>query len=71
MGYRLEGPPIAHRTGPDIISDWYTIRGGIQVPGHGEPMILLVDRQSTGGYSKIAAVISVDIGVVAQAQPGR
>jgi len=70
MGYRLEGPPIAHRTGPDIISDGIP-SGGIQVPGDGQPMILLVDRQSTGGYSKIASVISVDIGVVAQAQPGR
>jgi hypothetical protein len=70
MGYRLEGPPIAHRMGPDIISDGIP-SGGIQVPGDGQPMILLVDRQSTGGYSKIASVISVDIGVVAQAQPGR
>jgi antagonist of KipI len=70
MGYRLEGPPIAHHTGPDIISDGIP-SGAIQVPGDGQPMILLVDRQSTGGYSKIASVISVDIGVVAQAQPGR
>jgi antagonist of KipI len=70
MGYRLEGPPITHRTGPDIISDGIPA-GGIQVPGDGQPMILLMDRQSTGGYAKIATVISVDIGVVAQAQPGR
>lgn len=70
MGYRLEGPSITHRAGPDIISDGMPA-GGIQVPGDGQPMILLVDRQSTGGYAKIATVISVDIGLVAQAQPGR
>jgi antagonist of KipI len=70
MGYRLKGAHIAHRTGPDIISDGIPA-GAIQVPGDGQPMILLVDRQSTGGYSKIATVISVDIGVVAQTGPGR
>jgi allophanate hydrolase subunit 2 len=70
MGYRLNGPHIAHRTGPDIISDGIPL-GGIQVPGDGQPLILLVDRQSTGGYSKIATVISVDIGVVAQTGPGK
>lgn len=70
MGYRLDGPSITHRAGPDIISDGMPA-GGIQVPGNGQPMILLVDRQSTGGYAKIATVISVDIGLVAQTQPGR
>ena len=69
MGYRLEGPSITHRAGPDIISDGMPA-GGIQVPGR-QPMILLVDRQSTGGYAKIVKVISTDIGLVAQAEPGR
>jgi len=70
MGCRLEGPRIRHRRGPDIISDG-TSFGAIQVPGNGQPIILLADRQTTGGYVKIAGVISVDWPVLAQALPGR
>ncbi|HEV8673554.1 MAG TPA: biotin-dependent carboxyltransferase family protein [Methylomirabilota bacterium] len=69
MGYRLKGPPIAHAAGHDIISDGIPL-GGIQVPGEGQPIVLLVDRQTTGGYTKIATVISVDIGRIGQARPG-
>jgi len=68
MGYRLEGPRIQHREGADIISDGIPL-GAIQVPGDGLPIILLADRQTTGGYTKIATVISVDIPKVAQAKP--
>lgn len=60
MGCRLDGPSIAHKDKADIISD-ATVFGAIQVPAHGKPIVLLADRQTTGGYTKIAAVISVDI----------
>jgi antagonist of KipI len=69
MGYRLDGPVIAHRGSADIISDWVPL-GGVQVPGDGKPIILLADRQTTGGYPKIATVIKPDTGVVAQLRPG-
>ncbi len=70
MGARLKGPPITHTRGHDIISDGIPL-GGIQVVGEGQPIILLVDRQSTGGYTKIATVCSFDIGRVGQAKPGQ
>lgn len=60
MGCRLDGPYIAQEGGSDIISDGIAY-GAVQVPSHGKPIILLSDRQTTGGYAKIAAVISVDI----------
>jgi biotin-dependent carboxylase-like uncharacterized protein len=69
MGYRLKGPEIAHVRGHDIVSDGIPL-GGIQVPGEGQPIVLLVDRQTTGGYTKIATVISVDIGAIGQTRPG-
>ena len=69
MGYRLEGEPIEHTDGPDVISDG-TPLGAIQVPGDGQPIILLADRGTTGGYTKIATVISSDLSKVAQAMPG-
>ena len=60
MGCRLEGPFIASKSTTDIISDGIAF-GSVQVPSHGKPIILLADRQTTGGYAKIATVISVDI----------
>ena len=60
MGCRLEGPFIAPKTTSDIISEGIAL-GASQVPSHGKPIILLADRQTTGGYAKIATVISVDI----------
>ena len=60
MGCRLDGPFIASKNGSDIISDGICF-GSVQVPTHGKPIILLADRQTTGGYAKIATVISVDI----------
>ena len=60
MGCRLEGPYIAPKESSDIISDGIAF-GSIQVPSHGKPIILLADRQTTGGYAKIATVASVDI----------
>jgi antagonist of KipI len=69
MGYRLNGPKLSHLGGADIISDAIPL-GGIQVPANGQPIILMAERQTTGGYARIATVISVDISVLAQAQPG-
>lgn len=69
MGYRLDGPPLKHIKGADIVSDG-TPFGGIQVPGHGQPIVLMADCQTTGGYSKIACVISTDLPLLAQAKPG-
>lgn len=60
MGCRLEGPFIASKNGSDIISDGIAF-GSIQVPAHGKPIVLLADRQTTGGYAKIATVATVDI----------
>ena len=70
MGYRLKGPVITHARGHDIVSDGIPL-GGIQVPGEGQPIVLLADRQTTGGYTKIATVISVDIGAIGQTRPGQ
>jgi antagonist of KipI len=69
MGYRLSGPALSHKSGPDIISDGINI-GSIQVPGHGMPIVMMADRQTTGGYTKIATVISTDIALMAQLKPG-
>ena len=60
MGCRIEGPYIAHKESADIISDGIAL-GAIQVPAHGKPIILLADRQTTGGYPKIATVATVDL----------
>lgn len=68
-GYRLDGPTIEHIGGADIVSDG-TALGSVQVPGSGTPIILLADRGTTGGYTKIATVVSADIGLLAQAMPG-
>ena len=69
MGYRLEGPKIEHLKGADIISEPIA-RGSIQVPGDGLPIILLWDAQVSGGYTKIANVISSDLDRLAQVIPG-
>ncbi len=69
MGYRLEGPAIAHKTGADIVSDGIVL-GAVQVPANGQPIVMMVDRQTTGGYTKIATVVSADIPLLAQCLPG-
>jgi len=70
MGYRLDGPRIAHGPGGgNIVSDG-TAPGAIQVPGNGQPIVLMADRQTTGGYPKIATVISADLRRLAQRRPG-
>jgi biotin-dependent carboxylase-like uncharacterized protein len=69
MAYRLEGPPLLHEKGHDIVSDGIAF-GAIQVPGDGAPLVLMADRQPTGGYPKIAHVIGADLGALAQTRPG-
>jgi biotin-dependent carboxylase-like uncharacterized protein len=69
MGYRLEGPAIKHLHGHNIVSDG-TVRGSIQVPGNGAPIVLMPDRGTSGGYPKIATVISADHGRFAQISAG-
>jgi biotin-dependent carboxylase-like uncharacterized protein len=69
MGYRLEGPVIKHLHGHNIVSDG-TVNGSIQVPGNGAPIVLMPDRGTTGGYPKIATVISADQGRLAQTTAG-
>ena len=68
IGYRLNGPSINHNGGADIISSG-TEFGAIQIPGNGQPIILMADRGTTGGYSKIGSVITPDISKLAQAAP--
>jgi biotin-dependent carboxylase-like uncharacterized protein len=70
MGMRLDGPLLRHRAGWDIVSDAIAT-GSIQVPGSGRPILLLADHQTTGGYPKIATVISADLGVVGRRRPGQ
>jgi biotin-dependent carboxylase-like uncharacterized protein len=70
MGYRLEGPAIRHLHGHNIVSDG-TVNGSIQVPGNGAPIVLMPDRGTSGGYPKIATVISADFGRFAQIPAGR
>jgi len=70
MGYRLSGALINHdSSGADILSAGIS-PGTIQVPGNGQPVILMADRQTTGGYTRIANVISADLSVAAQLIPG-
>ena len=69
MGCQLDGPAIEHAAGFNIVSDGI-MNGSIQVPGNGRPLILLADRQTTGGYPKIATVIGPDLHCLAQRRPG-
>lgn len=69
MGYRLEGKAVAHKEGGDIISDGIAF-GAIQVPSDGKPIMMMADRQTTGGYTKIATVISADFHLLGQLKPG-
>jgi len=69
MACFLDGPKLTHVRGYNIASDGIAM-GAIQVPGEGQPIVLMADRQSTGGYPKIATVIGPDLGRLAQARPG-
>ncbi len=69
MGYRLEGPVIEHKEDGNIISDG-VVTGSIQVPTSGRPIVMLAERQTIGGYTKIATVITVDLPVIGQCKAG-
>ena len=69
MGYRLKGSLVESKNGTDIISDAIPL-GAVQIPPSGQPIVLLADRQTTGGYAKIAVVCSFDIPKLAQGRPG-
>lgn len=70
MGLRLDGPVLAHRGAAEIVSD-ATVPGSIQVPGSGQPIVLLADAQTAGGYPKIGTVISADLPRLAATRPGQ
>lgn len=69
MGMRLEGAKLAHSKGFNIVSDGIA-PGHIQVPGTGQPIVLLADRQTVGGYPKIGAVIGADLPRLGRMRPG-
>lgn len=70
MGCRLEGPKVEHtERGADIVSDAIPL-GAVQIPGHGMPIIMLADRQTTGGYTKIGVLTPLSIASLVQKVPG-
>ena len=69
MGARLQGPSIKHRGPTGIVSDG-VIAGSVQVPPDGQPIVMLADHQTTGGYPKIATVLRADLPLLAQCLPG-
>ena len=69
MGYRLSGPPLAHQTSPDLVSQGMVL-GAVQVPGDGQPIVMMPDHPTTGGYACIATVARVDLPLLAQTEPG-
>lgn len=70
MGFRLEGDVVETKNGSDIISDGIVL-GSVQIAGNGNPIVMMADRQTTGGYAKIATVIHVDIPQFAQLRPSQ
>lgn len=69
MGYRLSGPTLELKDNGELLSEAVT-NGSVQVPPDGNPIILLADSQTTGGYPKIAQVITADLPIIAQVKPG-
>ena len=70
MGYRLEGAPLTHVRAADLISEGMS-SGSIQVPADGQPIVMMADCATTGGYPKIASVIRADLPLLAQCTPGK
>lgn len=70
MGYRLSGDPVKHKEGMTNIISAGISPGTVQIPGDGQPIILMADRQTSGGYARIANVITADITLLAQMRPG-
>ncbi len=69
MGYRLEGNPIAHSNGADLLSEGMTM-GSVQVPASGQPIVMMADSPTTGGYPKIANVTRASLPLLAQCESG-
>jgi antagonist of KipI len=69
MGYRLDGPPLPLAAAGEMLSSATPI-GSLQVPGSGKPILLMADRQTTGGYPRIATVITADLPIAGQLAPG-
>lgn len=69
MGYRLEGPALETRRAGELISEPVAF-GALQVPADGAPILLMADRQTAGGYPKIATVIAADLPLAGQLAPG-
>ena len=69
MGYRLTGPLIPHQGSPDLISEGI-VTGAIQVPADGQPIVLMSDRPTAGGYPKIATLARAGLPLLAQVMPG-
>ena len=69
MGVKLSGPAAATRHGSDILSDGI-VEGSVQISANGQPILMLADHQTTGGYAKIATVIAPDLSACAQLRPG-
>jgi antagonist of KipI len=69
IGYRFQGPVLRLTKQQEILTEGVTF-GSVQVPSNGQPIILMADRQTTGGYPKIAQIISVDLPRLAQLKPG-
>jgi antagonist of KipI len=69
MGYRLEGPVLVRLDEGEMLSDATPI-GSLQVPASGQPILLMADRQTTGGYPRIATVITADLPIAGQLAPG-
>ena len=69
MGCRLDGAKIEHVKGGDIVSDGVPL-GAVQIPSHGMPIVMLADRQTTGGYTKIGVLTPLSIEALVQKMPG-
>jgi antagonist of KipI len=69
MGYRLEGNVIAHSAGADLISEGMTM-GSVQVPANGQPIVMMADAPTTGGYPKIANIVKSSLPLLAQCEAG-
>ena len=70
MGYRLEGPALPWPPGTTELISGATVPGAVQIPSSGQPILLMVDRATTGGYPIIAVVISADLPLAGQLAPG-
>jgi antagonist of KipI len=70
MGYRLKGPPLIHRKSTELISEGMTF-GAIQVPSSGQPIVMMADCPTTGGYPKIGTIASTDLPLLAQCVPNK